>query len=118
MAGQEIETKEQTTPENVQEVIQKQIEQHEILLFIKGTAYLPQCGFSAQIVEIFNRLGVDYYTINVLEDMNIREGIKQYSEWPTIPQVYVKKEFLGGCDIVTELYQSGELDKTISAQAE
>lgn len=91
------------------ETIRKEISDNDIVLFMKGNANFPQCGFSAQVVEVMSRLGVDFHDINVLEDMDIREGIKAFSDWPTIPQLYVKGEFVGGCDIVREMYLSGEL---------
>jgi monothiol glutaredoxin len=77
---------------------------------MKGTAMFPQCGFSARVVQILTHLGVPFHTANVLEDPELRDGVKHYSNWPTIPQLYVKGEFVGGCDIVTEMFQSGELE--------
>ncbi len=85
------------------------IEQNEVLLFMKGTRWAPQCGFSATVVRLLDRLLTDYETFDVLSDPTIREGIKQHSSWPTIPQLYVKGEFIGGCDIIQELYGTGEL---------
>jgi monothiol glutaredoxin len=82
------------------------------MLYMKGTPMFPQCGFSARVVQILNHLGVPFQTANVLEDPEMRDGIKQFSNWPTIPQLYVKGEFVGGCDIVTEMFQSGELGLT------
>ena len=79
------------------------------MLYMKGTPMFPQCGFSARVVQILTHLGVPFQTANVLEDTELREGVKQFSNWPTIPQLYVKGEFVGGCDIVTEMFQSGEL---------
>jgi monothiol glutaredoxin len=79
------------------------------MLYMKGTAMFPQCGFSARVVQILTHLGVPFKTANVLEDEELREGIKEFSQWPTIPQLYVKGEFVGGCDIVMEMFQSGEL---------
>ena len=79
------------------------------MLYMKGTAMFPQCGFSARVVQILTHLGVPFQTANVLEDAELRDGIKQFSNWPTMPQLYVKGEFVGGCDIVTEMFQSGEL---------
>lgn len=81
----------------------------DVVLFMKGTPTFPQCGFSGQLVQILDYLGVDYKGVNVLENAEIREGIKEYSNWPTIPQLYVKGEFVGGCDIVREMFQEGEL---------
>ena len=86
------------------------------MIYMKGSSMLPQCGFSAQIVEIFNRLGVAYNTFDVLSSPEIREGIKAYSNWPTIPQVYYKNEFVGGCDIVTQMYQDGDLEKLVGGE--
>ncbi len=80
------------------------------MLYMKGNAMFPQCGFCARVVQILTHLGVPFQTANVLEDAGLREGIKQFSNWPTIPQLYVNGEFVGGCDIVTEMYQSGELE--------
>lgn len=79
------------------------------LLFMKGTPIFPQCGFSSVVAGVLNHLGVEYASVNVLEDMEIRQGIKEYSDWPTIPQLYVKGEFVGGCDIVKEMFEEGEL---------
>jgi monothiol glutaredoxin len=92
------------------ERIQGEISETPVMLYMKGNAMFPQCGFSARVVQILNHMGVPFKTANVLEDMELREGIKQYSQWPTIPQLYVKGEFVGGCDIVTEMFQSGELE--------
>ena len=92
------------------EQIEKDIKENDIVLYMKGTKSLPQCGFSATVAQVLERLGVaDYKDVNVLADPEIREGIKQFTNWPTIPQLYVKGEFIGGCDIVREMYQSGEL---------
>ena len=98
-----------TTANPVFERIQAEIEAHPVMLFMKGTAMFPQCGFSARVVQILSHLDVPFHTANVLEDPELRDGIKQFSNWPTIPQLYVKGEFVGGCDIVTEMFQSGEL---------
>ena len=84
---------------------------NDIVLFMKGTALFPQCGFSSRAIAILDRLGATYETVDVLQDPEIRQGIKQYSDWPTIPQLYVKGEFVGGCDIVREMYESGELQE-------
>ena len=94
---------------SVKEKIENLINESEVMLFMKGTPEMPQCGFSAAVIGVLNHLGVNYKTSNVLQDEEIREGIKEYSDWPTIPQLYVKKEFIGGCDIVTEMFESGEL---------
>lgn len=89
--------------------IRKEIESNDVVLFMKGSAKFPQCGFSAAVAHILNTLGTNFRDINVLEDPALREGIKEFSEWPTIPQLYVKGEFIGGCDIVKEMAESGEL---------
>ena len=99
---------------DVFERIQSDIDQAPVMLFMKGTAMFPQCGFSARVVQILTHMGVPFKTANVLEDMELREGIKQFSQWPTIPQLCVKGEFVGGCDIVTEMFQSGELETLLS----
>jgi monothiol glutaredoxin len=87
------------------------------MLYMKGTAQFPQCGFSSRVVQILNHMGVKYVTSNVLEDPELRDGIKAFSNWPTIPQLYVGGEFVGGCDIVTEMFQSGELQELIQEKA-
>ena len=102
---------------DVQDRIRDQITQHRVVLYMKGTPQFPQCGFSATAAEILKRCGVtDYLAVNVLEDADLRQGIKDYANWPTIPQLYVDGEFVGGCDIMREMYSSGELkpllDKT------
>jgi monothiol glutaredoxin len=89
--------------------IKKNIEENDIVLFMKGTPDFPQCGFSAMVVGILQTLGLKFKGINVLENNELRQGIKDFSNWPTIPQLYIKKEFVGGCDIVREMYESGEL---------
>jgi len=94
----------------VHAAIQDQIDTTPVMLYMKGTAMFPQCGFSARVVQILNHLNVPFRTANVLEDDSLRDGIKSFSNWPTIPQLYVKGEFIGGCDIVTEMFQSGELE--------
>ena len=97
--------------QQTKDVIKSEIENNEICLFMKGTPDAPQCGFSMAVVNIFKILEVSFKSVNVLENQNIREGIKAYSDWPTIPQLYVKNEFVGGCDIVKEMYESGDLSK-------
>ena len=97
--------------ENTKKRINELIEKNEVCLFMKGTPNVPQCGFSLAISNVLKHLGVNFKGVNVLEDNNIREGIKTFSDWPTIPQLYVKNEFIGGCDIVKEMYESGELTK-------
>ena len=95
---------------NVQDLIRQQVTSHSVVLYMKGTADFPQCGFSANAVRILNTCGVNnIYTVNVLEDPEIRQGIKEFSSWPTVPQLYVNGEFIGGSDIMTEMFQSGEL---------
>ena len=89
------------------------INSHKILVFMKGAKLMPQCGFSNNVVQIFNTLGVSYETVDVLADHDIRQGIKEYSNWPTIPQVYINGEFVGGCDIMIEMYQNGELQQMV-----
>lgn len=89
--------------------IQSEISDNSVMLYMKGTAMFPQCGFSARVVQILSHMGVPFKTANVLEDAELRDGIKQFSNWPTIPQLYVAGEFVGGCDIVTEMFQAGEL---------
>jgi monothiol glutaredoxin len=89
--------------------IEDTIRNHDVVLFMKGTKKIPQCGFSATVAQILERCGVDFKDVNVLADPALREGIKQFSHWPTIPQLYVKGEFVGGCDIAREMYESGEL---------
>ncbi len=91
------------------ERIRADITENPVVLYMKGTAMFPQCGFSARVVQILTHMGVKFKSVNVLEDPSLREGIKQFTNWPTIPQLYVKGEFVGGCDIVTEMFQSGEL---------
>jgi monothiol glutaredoxin len=89
--------------------IDNEVKSNDVVLFMKGTPGFPQCGFSGQVVQILDYLGVDYKGVNVLSSDEIRQGIKDYSSWPTIPQLYVKGEFVGGCDIVREMFQAGEL---------
>jgi monothiol glutaredoxin len=100
-----------TTPAT--EKIGKLIADHKIMVFMKGTKLMPQCGFSNQVVQILNILGVPYETVDVLADQDIRQGVKEYSNWPTIPQVYIDGEFIGGSDVMTELYQKGELQQMV-----
>jgi monothiol glutaredoxin len=94
--------------------IQQEISGNDVVLFMKGTPVFPQCGFSAAVVEVLSRLGVKFKGVDVLIDPGVREGIKQFSNWPTIPQLYVKGEFVGGCDIVREMYASGELAQVLN----
>ena len=100
----------------IKEKIKQLIESNSIMVFMKGTKLMPQCGFSNNVVQILNSLGVEFNTFDVLSDFEIREGIKEYSEWPTIPQVYLKGEFLGGSDILIEMYNSGSLKEKIEIE--
>ena len=102
--------------DNTKSLIQNHIDNNEVCLFMKGTPDAPQCGFSMAVSNMLKILEVNFQGINVLEDQNIREGIKVFSDWPTIPQLYIKKEFVGGCDIVKEMYESGELAKLLEAK--
>ena len=97
--------------DQVKDLINKEITENEICLFMKGTPDAPQCGFSMAVSNMLKILEVKYKGVNVLEDQSLREGIKEFSDWPTIPQLYVKKEFVGGCDIIKEMYENGELKK-------
>jgi monothiol glutaredoxin len=99
---------------SVAERIKSDIESNDVVLYMKGTPVFPQCGFSSTVVQVLTHLGVKFKGIDVLSDPSLREGIKQFSNWPTIPQLYVKGEFLGGCDIVREMYESGELQELLS----
>ena len=99
--------------QQTKDLINKEIENNDVCLFMKGTPDAPQCGFSMAVSNILKILEVNFKGVNVLENQQIREGIKEYSEWPTIPQLYIKKEFIGGCDIVKEMYENGELKKIL-----
>ena len=99
--------------ENTKNTIQNHIDNNDICLFMKGTPDAPQCGFSMAVTNMLKLLEVSFQSVNVLEDQSIREGIKVFSDWPTIPQLYIKKEFVGGCDIVKEMYENGELKKIL-----
>jgi monothiol glutaredoxin len=102
---------------NVQDTLREQIATNHVVLYMKGNPQFPQCGFSATVAEILKRCGVDqYFSVNVLADPEIRQGIKDFSNWPTVPQLYVDGEFIGGCDIVRELYETGELQKVLGKQ--
>ena len=98
------------------EQIKNEIKTNNIVLFMKGTPVFPMCGFSASVVQILTSLGVQFSTVNVLDSDKMREGIKKFSNWPTIPQLYVNKEFIGGCDIIKELYESGELLELLNSK--
>ena len=102
--------------ESTKKVIETEINDNDVVLFMKGTPVFPQCGFSAATVGVLNHLGVKFNSVNVLDDQNIRDGIKEFTNWPTIPQLYVKGEFVGGCDIVREMYESGELTDLINSK--
>jgi monothiol glutaredoxin len=93
--------------------IKSDISENDVVLYMKGTPIFPQCGFSAAVVGVLTHLGVKFKGINILEDPELRQGIKEFSNWPTIPQLYIKGEFIGGCDIVREMYQSGELQQIL-----
>ena len=102
--------------QDVQDWIRKTIAQNDVVLFMKGNKAMPQCGFSSQVAHILGLLGVDFHDVNVLADMSIRDGVKAFSNWPTIPQLYVKGEFVGGCDIVREMAEAGELQQMFDAK--
>ena len=101
---------------NARERIETIISENPVVLFMKGTPDFPQCGFSGQVIQIFDYVGAPVHGVNVLEDAEIRQGVKEFANWPTIPQLYVKGEFVGGCDIVREMFQSGELKTFLSEQ--
>ena len=102
--------------DNTKSLIQNHIDNNDVCLFMKGTPDAPQCGFSMAVTNMLKLLEVNFQSVNVLEDQNVREGIKIFSDWPTIPQLYIKKEFVGGCDIVKEMYENGELKKILEAK--
>ncbi len=102
---------------NAHTTIDTLIKTNDVVLFMKGTADFPMCGFSATVAKILEHLNVDYHDVNVMDDDSIRQGIKDYSNWPTIPQLYVRGEFIGGCDIVKEMFASGELQETLGVKA-
>ena len=102
--------------ETISERIKDDITKNDVMLYMKGTPMFPQCGFSARVIQILTHVGVPFKSANVLEDMELREGVKEFSQWPTIPQLYVKGEFVGGCDIVTEMFQSGELETLLESK--
>ena len=101
---------------SAQDTIKDTVEKNDVVLFMKGTKLMPQCGFSSRVAGVLNYMGVEFADVNVLADAEIRQGIKDYSDWPTIPQLYVKGEFVGGCDIITEMTMSGELDQLFAAK--
>ncbi len=96
------------------EQIKKDVAENDVVLFMKGSPAFPQCGFSATVVQVLNHMGVKFKGVNVLESMELRQGIKEFSNWPTIPQLYVKGEFVGGCDIIREMFQAGELQTMLA----
>ena len=99
--------------QQINDLISKEIEGNEVCLFMKGTPDAPQCGFSMAVSNMLKILEINFKGVNVLENQQLREGIKKYSDWPTIPQLYIKKEFVGGCDIIKEMYENGELNKVL-----
>ncbi len=98
------------------ERIKQEVDETDVVLFMKGTPVFPQCGFSAAVVQVLNHLGVKFKGVDVLQDPGLRQGIKDYSNWPTVPQLYVKGEFVGGCDIVREMFQEGELTELLNTR--
>ena len=102
--------------EHVFQNIENELKSNDIILFMKGTPVFPMCGFSAAVVEVLNKLNLKFSSVNVLESDEMREGIKKFSNWPTIPQLYVKEEFVGGCDIIREMYESGELIELLNSK--
>jgi len=102
--------------DTTREQIQGLIDSNDVVLFMKGTKHFPQCGFSATVVEVLRRSGSEFAEVNVLEDPAIRQGIKEFANWPTIPQLYVHGKFVGGCDIIREMYEKGELEAVLSAK--
>ena len=101
---------------DVTESIKNELNTNDVVLFMKGTPDFPMCGFSAATVQVLKNLGINFNSVNVLDSNDMREGIKKFSDWPTIPQLYVKKEFIGGCDIVKEMYESGELLELLNSR--
>jgi monothiol glutaredoxin len=114
MGGPQMEKEGRTM--SAEATIRDTIEKNDVVLFMKGTKMMPQCGFSSRVAGVLNFMGVEFADVNVLADAEIRQGIKDFSDWPTIPQLYVKGEFVGGCDIVTEMTLSGELDQLLEAK--
>ncbi len=98
----------------INERIQQELDENQVVLFMKGTPVFPQCGFSAAVVQVLNHMGVKFKGVDVLQDPGLRQGVKEFTNWPTIPQLYVKGEFLGGCDIIREMFQSGELQEHLT----
>jgi monothiol glutaredoxin len=119
-AAEPVRRNERAAPSNrtlnsmgIEQFIDNEVKANDVVLFMKGTPQFPQCGFSGQVVQILDHLGVAYKGLNVLESDDLRNGIKAYSNWPTLPQLYVKGEFVGGCDIIREMFQAGELQQTL-----
>ena len=106
-----------TLDEGVKDRIEKEISSNDVVLFMKGTPVFPQCGFSSMVSQILNHIEVKFKGVNVLENQEIRQGIKEFSEWPTIPQLYIKHEFIGGCDIVKEMFENGDLIKKLEEKS-
>ncbi len=102
--------------ETIKKRINDLIEKNEVCLFMKGTPDVPQCGFSLAVANVLKHLNINFKGVNVLEDNNIREGIKEFSDWPTIPQLYINKKFIGGCDIIKEMFEKGDLQKILSVK--
>ncbi len=98
----------------INERIQQELDENQVVLFMKGTPVFPQCGFSATVVQVLNHMGVKFKGIDVLQDPGLRQGVKEFTNWPTIPQLYVKGEFVGGCDIIREMFESGELQELLT----
>ena len=98
---------------SIEQFIDNEVKSNDVVLFMKGTPVFPQCGFSAAVVDVLSQIGVKFHGINILTDGELRQGIKTYSNWPTIPQLYVKGEFVGGCDIIREMYETGELQQVL-----
>lgn len=101
--------------EEIQKTIKSRVENNRVILFMKGTRETPECGFSARVVQILNTLGVRYETVNVLENEEIRQGIKEFSNWPTIPQLYIDGKFIGGCDICEDMFRNGDLESAVES---
>jgi monothiol glutaredoxin len=111
VAGRKTTERTMMSADQMHNWIDQQVKANDVVLFMKGTRDFPQCGFSGRVVQILSYLGLQFKDINVLDDMSVREGVKAYADWPTIPQLYIKGEFLGGADIITEMFQSGELEQ-------
>jgi monothiol glutaredoxin len=116
MSGEVVTTAQGAASMSAEDQIRDTVTKNDVVLFMKGTKTMPQCGFSSRVAGVLNYMGVDFVDVNVLADADIRQGIKDYSDWPTIPQLYVKGEFVGGCDIVTEMTLSGELDQLLETK--